>query len=61
MLERKTKEIVFNLTLDEMSVKKAINWYGQKLHFVDVATHVNNNKPLASEVLIFVSCHKSAF
>lgn len=51
------KNIVFNLTLDEMSIKKKIDWDGQKSHgFVDVGTHTaqTDNLPLASEVLVFM-------
>lgn len=51
------KNIVFNLTLDEMSIKKKVDWDGQKSHgFVDVGAHTahTDNLPLASEVLVFM-------
>lgn len=52
----KGKKIIFNLTLDEMSIRKKIEWDGQKTHgFVDINTHtVNDSIPLASEVLVFM-------
>jgi len=47
---------VFNLTLDEMSIRKKVDWDGQKSHgFVDINTNtINNTVPLASEVLVFM-------
>lgn len=52
----KNKKIVFNLTLDEMSIRKKIDWDGQKSHgFVDIGACIaNDNLPLASEVLVFM-------
>jgi len=47
---------VFNLTLDEMSIRKKVDWDGQKSHgFVDIGTHsVHGDVPLANEVLAFM-------
>jgi len=56
--EKENKKIVFNLTIDEMSIKKKkkIDWDGQKSHgFVDIGTRsVHGDVPLASEVLAFM-------
>ncbi|KYN08274.1 THAP domain-containing protein 9 [Cyphomyrmex costatus] len=36
---KENKKIVFNLTLDEMSIRKRIDWDGQKSHgFIDIGT-----------------------
>jgi len=52
---KNNKKLIFNLTLDEMNVKKKIDWDGKKSHgFVEVGTenYINNNLPLATKLLL---------
>jgi len=52
---KNNKKLIFNLTLDEMNIKKKIDWDGKESHgFVEVGTekYINNNLPLATQVLV---------
>ncbi|KYN27348.1 THAP domain-containing protein 9, partial [Trachymyrmex cornetzi] len=54
--QEKENKIVFNLTIDEMSIKQRIDWDGQKSYgFVDIGTRFVHGDVLpASKVLVFM-------
>ncbi|EZA49484.1 THAP domain-containing protein [Ooceraea biroi] len=52
----KNKNLIFNITFDEMHIKKKVDWDGKKIHgFIDTDVKVDNNSlSLASQVLLFM-------
>lgn len=56
----KNKNLIFNITFDEMCIKKKIDWDGKQLHgFIDMGVKVekiadNDSLPFATQVLLFM-------
>lgn len=54
---KNNKKLIFNLTLDEMSIKKKIDLDGKESHsFININTdkYIHNNLPLANQALVFM-------
>ena len=56
MLLAMEKKIVCNLVIDEMSIRKQVEWTGKKMTgYVDVGTKLDSDTlPEAKEVLVFM-------
>lgn len=56
----KGKNLLFNITFDEMHIKKKVDWDGKELHgFIDMGIKVDkeidkDSLPLATQVLLFM-------